>query len=197
MSRVGVGLGVEGVSDKLFWDNVLNRSFREFQFDIRPLNGGTKLKAAIPRLRDQFRDLGHRATFILLDADKWPCATKAFLDLEEEVQREARQTPKPSRYLHICFALRELESWVLADVELIRREFQCPHYEATLSGDLPSGKRRLQELVRGTHGLAIGLEDRELARRLSKGFNPTAAMKISPSFRHFWNRLTECLSTVP
>jgi hypothetical protein len=68
-----VGVGVEGPSDFQFWNKILHKHFRGWQFDIRNMKNRDKLVRATPDLIDEFRALKRRAAFILLDRDRDPC----------------------------------------------------------------------------------------------------------------------------
>jgi hypothetical protein len=69
------GIGVEGPSDKHFWDKVLHKHFRKHSFDVRSMKNRDKLIRETPRLMDQFRSLRYQAGFILVDKDDDPCVS--------------------------------------------------------------------------------------------------------------------------
>ena len=93
-----IGVGVEGPSDRAFWDKVLHKHFPGVHFDIRNMNSRGKLIRQTPRLLDTFRSLHYAAGFILVDRDKDPCIA-AILQRFDEVSREEARRPADERYL--------------------------------------------------------------------------------------------------
>ncbi len=107
------GVGVEGPSDRTFWDKVLHRSWPGTRFDIRAMKSRENLISRTPGLLDQFRSSHYRGALIILDRDKDPCVT-GVVDLFDEAMREEARRPLGERYLHIMVAVKGIESWYLA-----------------------------------------------------------------------------------
>ncbi len=192
---IRIGIGVEGPSDKAFWEKVLHRSFPGCLFNIATLSGRTTLARIAPDVAEGFRNSGHAAAFFLLDADKMLCASSVLGLFDESFRAEAFRQPAPSRFAHIAVAIRELESWVLADEKCISELFDCPGYKAPDRKDKPAGKAKFLRLCRDRNATLGGLDDRELAGRAGSRFNPAHARKHSTSFDYFWNRLTARIET--
>lgn len=187
---IRIGIGVEGPSDKAFWEKVLHRSFPGCWFTIVTLSGRIPLARTAPEMAEGFRNSGHAAAFFLLDADKLPCATSVLELFDESFRAAAFLTPVTSRFAHIAVAIRELESWVLADEECVRDLLDYPEYKASAPDEKPGGKAKFLRLCHERNLTFGGLDDRELAGRAGSRFSPARARKHSPSFDYFWNRLT-------
>lgn len=113
-----IGVGVEGPSDREFWNKVLRKYFPKTRFDIRNMKNRDKLIRETPRLLEAFRSLRYNAAFIVVDRNDTPCPTAVIDEFEELVRQEARK-PVSERYLFICVAIRELEAWLLADGQAV------------------------------------------------------------------------------
>jgi hypothetical protein len=113
------GVGVEGPSDYQFWHKVLHKHFRGSHFDVRNMKNRDKLIRETPKLLDTFRDCHYGAGFILVDLDDDPCPGSVFGLFDAAIRTAARLPDKSSRFLHICVAIKEIESWYLADADAI------------------------------------------------------------------------------
>ena len=69
-----VGVGVEGPSDRDFWDKVLHKHFPVVRFDVRNMKNKERLISQSIALLEQFRSLQYTAGFVILDRDKDPPA---------------------------------------------------------------------------------------------------------------------------
>lgn len=56
-----VGIGVEGPSDREFWDKVLHKHFPKVRFDVRNMKTREKLINQSLQLLEQFRSLQYTA----------------------------------------------------------------------------------------------------------------------------------------
>ena len=145
---IRIGIGVEGPSDKAFWEKVLHRSFPGCLFNIVNLSGRIPLARTAPDVAEGFRNSGHAAAFFLLDADKLPCPS-AVLDLfEKDFLKEAQRRPVARRFAQIAVAFRELESWVLADDACVRELLGCSDYKAPAPEEKAAGKAKFLRLCR-------------------------------------------------
>lgn len=189
MNRVGVV--VEGPSDSVFWKRFLARVFSQYGyvFDVHSMKGGSRVIQESPRLADVFKKAGYHSTIIILDADKSPCASKVVNEFEQEFVNQARQQPPNLRFAQIFVALRELESWVLADPDCIRNLLSVPDYSTTRVEPPISGKARFLRLCRESGMFLAGLEDLECARQAARCFDPERAAPNSHSFAYFWSRV--------
>lgn len=192
-----IGVAVEGPSDLIFWERVLNRQFagKGCLFRIRNLGGRDRLIREAPNLVDDYRKAHyHSGFFILDDADKSPCPRDILELFDADFREQISQTPAAVRFAHVCIAFRELESWVLADATSIQNLLNCHDYTAPSPDSAPSGKARLLRLCKQYGGAAAGMEDREFARQAAGWFNPAEARQNSPSFARFWQRISERVS---
>jgi Domain of unknown function (DUF4276) len=113
------GVGVEGPSDFQFWHKVLHKHFRGCRFDVRNMKNRDKLIRETPKLLDTFRDCHYAAGFILVDLDDDPCLGSVLGLFDAAIRTAARLPDKRARFLHVCIAIEELESWYLADADAI------------------------------------------------------------------------------
>lgn len=194
MKRVGVV--VEGPSDLMFWHRLLGRMFSSqgWWFDIRNLKGGDRVIQQAPELANAFRKAGYHSAIFIVDADKAPCPTTILARFDERFLRDTRSQPPASRFAHVFVAVRELESWVLADEECMRLLLEFPGYQVPAAGAPPAGKAKLLRLCREHGAAASGMQDHQFARQAAGGFDPLRASEHSPSFAHFWERLTARLA---
>lgn len=185
-----IGIGVEGPSDRAFWDKVLHKHFPGMHFDIRNMKNRYKLIEAAPKLFDTFRDAHYEAGFILLDRDDTPCVTGVIDEFAPPVRDEARK-PMHQRYLFVCVAIRELEAWFLADERAIAAVLPAAQYTPPHETGTVNAETMLKELWRQQYGEAV-LNKIDFARRIAAEFNPTEAQKRSASFTYFWSRGNHC-----
>ncbi|MBI4479481.1 MAG: DUF4276 family protein [Acidobacteria bacterium] len=184
---MNIGIGVEGPSDRTFWDKILHKHFPGMRFDIRSMNNRDKLIRETPRLLNAFRDNHYVAGIIILDNDRSPCITSILNEFEAGVREEVRK-PARARYLLICVAIRELEAWFLADGSAIaavlpKSKFTPPKETATLPAE-----KILVGLWQQQYG-RVAFNKIDFASRIAPKFEPEKALKHSASFRHFWNRM--------
>lgn len=197
MKRVGVV--VEGPSDLVFWHRLLGRMFSSqgYWFDIRNLKGGDRVIQQAPELVNDFRKAGYHSAIFIVDADSAPCPSTTLARFDESFLRDLRRHAPAKRFVHIFVATRELESWILADEECMRLLLEFPNYQAPGVEAQPAGKAKLLRLCR-EHGASVsGMQDHEFARQAASRFDPMRARDRSPSFAHFWERLTGRLETSP
>jgi hypothetical protein len=190
-----VGVGVEGPSDKAFWDTILHREFknRGFLFDVRNMDHREKLIRDTPKLYADFREAGYLAGFILVDRDNDPCVTEV-LNLFESTIRQTAKVHVSQRDLFVCVAIRELESWFLADETAIQTVLGFQHYSAAPAADSPAGKTKLIKLLKESRGKQAGYNEISFAREMAKVFTPANARPHSNSFDYFWGRLEIALA---
>ena len=182
-----IGVGVEGPSDREFWDKVLHKHFREWRFDVRNMKNRDKLIRQSPQLLNAFRDLHYRAGFILVDMDDDPCVTSIFNLFEHAVRRAARED-KGARFLHVCVAIKELESWYLADGQAICALVPGCQYEAP-ADTRRFAKGKLRNLVKSYQGKHVSFNEIAFAKAIAPKFNPQRALPRSASLRYFWEAL--------
>ncbi len=184
-----IGVGVEGPSDRAFWDKVLHKHFPGVHFDIHNMNSKEKLIRQTPQLLDAFRSRHCAAGFILVDRDKDPCIAAVLQRFDAAIQQEARQ-PEDARCLSICVAIRGLEAWLLADAAAIKALLPQASYTAPReTGCLNPGKI-LRELHHQQYGRSPTRNKIDFSKRLAPKFAPEAAGRHSASLAYFWSRLT-------
>lgn len=71
-----IGVGVEGPSDRAFWQKVLVTYFPRVRFDIRNMQNKTRLIRQAPLLVESFRGAHYAATYLIVDADEAPCVSQ-------------------------------------------------------------------------------------------------------------------------
>ena len=113
------GVGVEGPSDYQFWHKVLHKHFRGCRFDVRNMKNRDKLIRETPKLLETFRDCHYTAGFILVDRDDDPCLGSVLGMFGAAIRNVARAPDRNSRFLHVCIAVKEVESWYLADADAV------------------------------------------------------------------------------
>jgi hypothetical protein len=182
-----IGVGVEGPSDRAFWDKVLHKHFRPLKFDIRNMNNRSKLIRETPHLLETFRDAHYEAGFVLVDRDQTPCVTKVLQEFDKTIQQEARQ-PLNRRFLFICIAIRELEAWFLADASAITAILPRAKYNAPTETGQLNAEKTLLELWRQQYG-KIAFNKIDFAKRIAPKFNPTEDSQHSTSFSYVWNKI--------
>ena len=180
-----IGVGVEGPSDLQFWNKLLHKHFRSCRFDVRNMKNRDKLIRETPRLLETFRNLHYDAGFIVVDLDDEPCVP-AVLDLFCDVVRQDARTPRPNRFLHVCVAKKNIESWYLADAEAIHTVIPGCLYTAPVDTS-HMGKGKLRELLVAQMGRGAGYNEIAFAKGIAPKFNPQRALPHSPSFAYFWS----------
>lgn len=204
---VKIGVGVEGISDKYFLEKLFEKHAqktggqqkRNLRFDIRPLNGKEKLISKSDELLRNFRVGGYRAGIILLDGDgNIPGCEINKMKFEDflhlnDVNREI-QLNFHDRFLHIVYAVKEIESWYLADAAAINKAIPGAGYVAP--EDTSSiGKKKLKELF-DAHLPGQGYKEPVFAKLIAPKFDPERAIGHSPSFKLFWRRFMELTNQI-
>ena len=190
-----VGVGVEGPSDFQFWNKILHKHFRGWQFDIRNMKNRDKLVRATPDLIDEFRALKRRAAFILLDRDKDPCNQAVLTCFEPTVVAAARRQPPAARFVHICVAVKKLECWYLADAMAINAVIGGGSWAAPSDTASCNGKSEIAELLRAQSKAPIGYNEIDFAKSIAPKFSPRRAEDHSASFHYLWSRVSGVCST--
>ncbi len=185
---IRIGVGVEGPSDKKFWSRFLHRTFPGRGFDVRSMRGRPKLIRDAPRLLDTFRDTRRAAGIIILDLDDNPCVGDVRELFDQRVKSEF-QRPLEDRYLHLCVAMRDLESWFLADYEALREGLPAANYK--LPGDTRVwGSAKLKELWKQQYGgRSVAFNKIDFANRIAPVFSVERAREHSASLRIGWERI--------
>jgi hypothetical protein len=99
-----------------------------------------------------------------------------------------RKQPLTDRFLFVCVAVKEIESWYLADPEAIDAVVKgCNYSPPTNTASVAKGK--LKELLRQHRGMAAGFNELGFAKEIAPKFQPKRALPRSTSFRTFWERL--------
>ena len=182
------GVGVEGPSDFQFWHKVLHKHFRGSRFDVRNMKNRDKLIRSTPILLETFRDCHYDAGFILVDLDDDPCLSSV-LDLFDNAIKQAVRLPeKHERFLHVCIAIKEIESWYLADAEAINAVI--PKCSWSPTGDTATvAKGKLRSLIETQLGRNTTFNEIFFAKAIGPKFSPERALPHSASLRYFWGIL--------
>jgi hypothetical protein len=182
------GVGVEGPSDFQFWHKVLHKHFRGCQFDVRNLKNRDKLIRETPKLLETFRDCHYSGGFILVDLDDDPCLTGVFNLFADAIRTAARLPDKNSRFLHVCIAIKEIESWYLADEVAINAVIpNCTWSTPVDTSSVAKGKVR--SLIKNHLGRNAGFNEIDFAKSIAPKFDPGRARQHSASFCYFWELL--------
>lgn len=188
-----IGVGVEGPSDFQFWDKVLHKHFRGHRFDVRNMKNRDKLIRETPRLMESFRDCHYAAGFSLVDMDDDPCIS-AVLDLFDGAVRSAVRTgDRAARSFHVCVAIKEIESWYLADATAIHALMPACEWNEAPADTCRAAKGRLRTLYKAHFGHHASFNEIAFAKDIAPKFNPTRALPHSNSFKYFWEILTKRL----
>lgn len=187
------GVGVEGPSDFQFWSKVLPKYFYPIQFDVCNMKNRDKLIRETPRLLESFRDSHYAGGFILVDRDDDPCVESVLKLFDLAIQRMVRHTDKAERYLHVCVAIKELESWYLADAVAIEEVIPGSGWRAPRDTST-AAKKRLRTLVKTHRGRNYAFNEIAFAKDIASKFNPDRARKHSASFGYFWDILSNACS---
>ena len=154
-----------------------------------------KLISDAPRLLATFRDAGYAAGIIILDLDTNPCVEDV-RSLFDEVLRREFQKAMEERYLHLCVAIKELESWFLADYEAVRRVLPAAAYK--LPGNTCIwGAGKLKELWKQQYGgRLVAFNKIDFAARIAPLFCVERAKEHSASLRTAWERIELAASRI-
>ena len=185
-----VALVVEGESDEVFWEKVLNKEFSgRCRFKVMKQHGRPNVALESGKLVEAFRGAKYDAVFFLVDLDSDPCfsAVKEIFPLSV---RESAAEPLERRSIHICIARREFESWLLADEHAIRAALPNVQYSCTEPTDQHHSKGRLKRLIHEDRGAGAAFREPAFAREMAPHFSPQKAMPWSVSFAHFWTRIS-------
>lgn len=179
------GVGVEGPSDFQFWDKVLHKHFRGHRFDVRNMKNRDKLIRETPRLLESFRDCQYAAGFTLVDMDDAPCISAVLELFDGAVRATARAGDRATRSFHVCVAIKEIESWFLADAAAIQSVM--PGCTWAVPEDTRSAaKSRLRALYKSHFGRQSSFNEIAFAKDIAPKFSPARAQPHSASFRYFW-----------
>ncbi|RJP25513.1 MAG: DUF4276 family protein [Candidatus Omnitrophota bacterium] len=182
-----IGIGVEGFSDKIFWDKVLPKFFRGVHFDVRNMKTKEKLIRETPRLFNSFQDARYDGAFIIIDRDKDPCVT-AIVELFNAPMKTEAKKVREKRFLFLCVAIRELEAWLLADDQAIQKLLPKSKYVSpSETGDI-GAEGKLKRIWQQQHG-QIAFNKISFAKEIGVQFDPHRAMNHSFSFRYFWENI--------
>jgi hypothetical protein len=181
-----VGVIVEGPSDQTFWSKLLWRCLPGINWDVRALHGRSKVLRNAAPLAEVFRSAGARAVVVLLDQDDDPCVT-AVRELFPEPLRIAFASTEP-RHTQLFVAIKELESWFLADEDAIRLVTGCQSYSAPAETARGATKSRLRELLRSEGSSSRAFNEIGFAKQIASAFSPERARNCSQSFAYCWSR---------
>ncbi|MBX3746675.1 MAG: DUF4276 family protein [Verrucomicrobiae bacterium] len=183
-----IGIGVEGPSDYQFWNKVFHKHFRGCRFDVRNMKNRDKLIRETPKLLETFRDCRYTAGFVLVDLDDDPCLGSVFELFDAAVRSVVLLPDKGARFLQVCIAVKELESWYLADAAAINAVIPgCAWSAPSDTGRVAKGKVR--SLLRNRLGKQASFNEIDFAKSMATKFDPGRARPHSASFRHFWDRV--------
>ena len=183
-----VGVGVEGPSDFHFWDKILHKYFPGHRFDVRNMKNREKLIRETPRLFESFQARGYAAGLVLVDMDDDPCVTAILNLFDRSVQAVARATARNARRWHLCVAIKEVESWFLADADAINAVIAGSTWQSP-ADTRGAAKGRLRALVKECGGQRASFNEIAFAKDVAPKFNPRRALPHSVSFRYFWEIL--------
>jgi hypothetical protein len=178
-------VGVEGPSDFQFWHKVLHKHFRGCRFDVRNMKNRDKLIRETPKLLETFQDSHYAAGFILVDMDNDPCLSSVLSLFDVAINTAARLPDKSSRFLHICIAREEIESWYLADEDAIKAVIPGCTWRAPTDTSWVS-KGKLRALVKNHLGRNASFNEIDFAKTIAPKFDPGRARAHSTSFCYFW-----------
>lgn len=192
---IKIGIGVEGPSDREFWNRLLHRHFagETVRFEVRVMHGRTKLINSASRLLAAFGATGCRAVFLLLDKDKDRCITSVYEEFDEEFRPRLKGS-SGHPLCRLCVADRELESWFMADDEAMRKVLGLSPDFAFPGGERITGKGKLQKLLTQHASIGAAFNEIAIAQRFASEFRAENAVKNSPSFAYFWNKLTSVIN---
>jgi hypothetical protein len=182
-------VGVEGPSDRAFWDKVLHKHFPSARFDIRNMKNREKLVRETPSLLESFRDFHYAAGFILVDRNSSPCAAAVVNEFDAAIQEETRK-PLDERFLFVCVAIRELEAWYLADGPAIGAVLPKVSWDPPKETGNLNAEKQLKKLWITQNGQIAAFNKIDFAKQIAPKFNPNQAEQHSASFSYFWKYLT-------
>ena len=193
MTKNKIGVAVEGPSDLRFWRKFLHRSFRGWLFDVHNMKNRSKLIRDTTRLLDMFRGLGYSAGVIILDRDRNPCVSDLLEEFDDRVRTEFGK-PLDQRYLHLCVAVKELESWFLADRQAVVSVLPDVSYDVPADTSI-WGAGRLHGLWRQQYGKNSAFNKISFAETIARRFSADRAMHHSASLRISWDHINNALES--
>lgn len=184
-----IAVVVEGASDEVFWEKVLNREFaQQCRFKVLNRKGRTRVIQSAADFVDSCRRGGYASIFFLVDLDDSPCAAAVRGLFAESVRQAASAVEE--RVVHICIARREFEAWMLADEEALRAVLPNCGYHCEEPTDSIGAASKLTELLQTDRGAAVGFRKPAFARELAPYFSRQRAIQWSRSFAYFWGKIT-------
>ncbi|MDQ2731536.1 MAG: DUF4276 family protein [Armatimonadota bacterium] len=187
---------MEGPSDEKFWNKVLPRSFPGVQFKFQIMNGCPRLIRDAPKVINTFKQLGYASGFLLLDYDtafrKVDLCPGKVLDRFDPYTKAAASLPLTERFVHVCVAVRGLESWYLVDEAAINKLLPDVSYVSPPETGSQQGKT-LDTLWRQQQQGAFN--KLSFAPLIGSIYTPQEACKHSQSFARFWERITTVTAT--
>ncbi len=181
-----IGIGVEGPSDKRFYDIFLKKEFPQVRFFVQSLGCRTKLiRSSLPLIK-QWKDSHFDAGFIIVDRDSDACVQEIFHRFEPSVISESRK-PLPERNFSIVVAMREIEAWFLADEDAIHSVFPNISYTVPDETGNISAEGRLKKIWKEVRKSSFN--KKYFAEEIAQHFDPNRAKIHSKSFAYFWSRL--------
>ncbi len=172
-------LVVEGPSDKHLWDATLRSHCAGAQFKIQVTHGKQKMLRKPAGLVRQANLKGYELTVFILDQDKDPSADDTAQSLKSALGRAGPAV--------IGVAVRNVESWLLADEEAIRAAFPDSWYTRKgMTDGIARPDVRLSDCVRRHSDGRLG-EYRKTrdAPQIAEHFDPKRAQNGSRSLRQF------------
>lgn len=184
-----IGIGVEGISDKIFFDKILHKRFPNCRLQIRNLKDKSRLIRDSAKLLENFRGAHYHAGIILLDSDRDPCV-EFIRDLFSDSCKDEFSKARPNRFLHLVVAKKGLECWLMADEEAIRQSSGNHEYLAEPETALINPKTTIEKVF------ANKLSKVELAPKIASSFDLGRASTKSESLRYFQEILDKVTTTV-
>lgn len=181
-----IGIGVEGPSDRIFWEKLLRRRFRRVNFHVWNMGNRHRLIREAPRLIETFRGAHFHCVFIIVDRNDTPCVSAVFEEFDPAVRVEARR-PLPERSVFVCVAIKELEAWYLADGQAINNILPRSLYTEPPDTATMGAERELKRLWSLHYNTAFNKLD--FAAQMAAAFDPQRAQRHSKSFTYFWSHL--------
>ncbi|MEW6236623.1 MAG: DUF4276 family protein [Candidatus Omnitrophota bacterium] len=182
-----IGVGVEGNSDKEFYEKILFRYFPQIIFKVRNYKNKQELISKTPSFWEECLNRNYNGCFILVDSHEQACISEVRMLFNKNIIHECRKSIE-ERNLFICVVIRGLESWLLADDGAIKNLFPSANYEPPDDTGIIDPKKTLKKIDLKR----IYISNKTLlAKQIAAKFNPNRAKLHSPSFAYFW----DCLQT--
>ena len=126
--------------------------------------------------------MGKLAAAVAMDENR--CVASVIGHFDTAI-KALRTNPRSDRFLHLCVAVREIESWYLADEEAIHKVIPDVVYAAPPDTGSQT-KGTLKALVKKTLGKNASFNEIDFAKHIAPAFNPKRAKTRSKSFACFW-----------